>query len=69
MKNFKRHPIKLTAWRYTDLGFYMLKYGITPMQAIAAATINGADLLGWKDKVGSIKGGQVVKAASPSASP
>lgn len=34
---------------------YMVKYGMTPMQAIQAATINAADLLGLKDKVGSIK--------------
>ena len=27
---------------------------MTSMQAIQAATINAADLLGWKDKVGSI---------------
>jgi imidazolonepropionase-like amidohydrolase len=37
---------------------YMVKYGMTPMQAIQAATINAADLLGWKDKVGSIAAGK-----------
>ncbi len=34
--------------------FYMVKYGMKPMEAIQAATINSADLMGWKDKVGSI---------------
>jgi imidazolonepropionase-like amidohydrolase len=34
--------------------FYMVKYGMTPIEAIQAATINAADLMGWKDKVGSI---------------
>jgi imidazolonepropionase-like amidohydrolase len=38
--------------------FYMVKYGMTPMQAIQAATINGADLLGWKDRIGSISPGK-----------
>jgi imidazolonepropionase-like amidohydrolase len=38
--------------------YYMVKYGMTPMQAIQAATISAADLLGIKDKVGSIKVGK-----------
>lgn len=38
--------------------FYMVKFGLTPMQAIQAATVNGADLLGWNDKVGSISAGK-----------
>jgi imidazolonepropionase-like amidohydrolase len=38
--------------------FYMLKYGMNSMQAIQAATINAADLLGWKDRVGSLAPGK-----------
>jgi imidazolonepropionase-like amidohydrolase len=38
--------------------FYMVKYGLTPMQAIQSATINAADLLEWKDKTGSITKGK-----------
>jgi imidazolonepropionase-like amidohydrolase len=38
--------------------YYMVKYGMTPMQAIQAATINGADLLGWKDRIGSVSPGK-----------
>lgn len=38
--------------------YYMTKYGMTSMQAIQAATINAADLLGWKDRVGSISAGK-----------
>lgn len=34
--------------------FYMVKYGLTPAQA----TINAADLIGVKDKIGSIKTGK-----------
>jgi imidazolonepropionase-like amidohydrolase len=52
----------------TDAGVYphgdnakqfavMTRYGATPLQAIQAATINAADALGKKDKVGVIKAG------------
>jgi imidazolonepropionase-like amidohydrolase len=37
---------------------FMVKYGMTPMQAIQAATVNAADLLGHSDLVGSIKAGK-----------
>ncbi len=37
---------------------YMVKYGMTPMQAIQSATIEAARLLKWQDKVGSIKEGK-----------
>jgi imidazolonepropionase-like amidohydrolase len=37
---------------------YMVKFGLTPMQAIQSATISASDLLGWKDKVGSIAPGK-----------
>jgi imidazolonepropionase-like amidohydrolase len=36
----------------------MVKLGMTPLQAIQAATINDADLLGWSDKVGTIEPGK-----------
>jgi imidazolonepropionase-like amidohydrolase len=36
----------------------MVKYGMTPLQAIQAATVNAADLLGHSDLVGSIKAGK-----------
>ena len=52
----------------TDAGVYphgwngkqfhtMVVWGMTPMQAIQAATISAADLLGWKDKVGQLAPG------------
>src|ERR1700722_15522930 len=37
---------------------FMVKYGMTPMQAIQAATHNAADLLGHSDLVGSIAVGK-----------
>lgn len=37
---------------------YMVKYGLSPMQAIQSATVNAADLLGWSDRIGSIEPGK-----------
>jgi imidazolonepropionase-like amidohydrolase len=37
---------------------YMVKYGMTPMQAIQAATITAADLMQWKDSIGSLAPGK-----------
>jgi len=36
----------------------MVKLGLTPLQAIQAATVNDADLLGWSDKIGTIEPGK-----------
>ena len=52
----------------TDAGVYphgdnakqfavMVRYGATPLQALQAATVNAADALGQKDKIGAIKPG------------
>ena len=38
--------------------FYMVKFGLTPAQAIQSATINAAELIGAKDKIGSISVGK-----------
>jgi len=40
-----------------ELGVYV-RLGMTPLQAIQSATVNGADLLGWSDRVGSIEAGK-----------
>ena len=37
---------------------YMVEYGMSPMQAIRAATVNAAELMGWKDRVGSVEPGK-----------
>jgi len=37
---------------------FMVKFGMTPMQAIQAATSNAADLLGHANEIGSIKPGK-----------
>lgn len=38
---------------------YMVRYGMTPMQAIQSATIEAARLMGWEDRVGSIAVGKL----------
>ena len=35
----------------------MVRLGLTPLQAIQAATVNAADLLGWSGKVGTLEAG------------
>ena len=37
---------------------HMVRYGLTPMQAIPSATQSAAELLGWADKVGSVSPGR-----------
>jgi imidazolonepropionase-like amidohydrolase len=37
---------------------HMVRWGQTPMEAIKAATVNAADLLGWSDRVGAIAPGK-----------
>ncbi len=37
---------------------YMVKYGMTPMQAIQSATVSAAQLMGWQDRVGAIAAGR-----------
>jgi len=35
----------------------MVKFGMTPLAAIQAGTINGAEVLGWPDQIGQLKAG------------
>ncbi|HYC33519.1 MAG TPA: amidohydrolase family protein, partial [Gemmatimonadales bacterium] len=37
---------------------YMVKYGMTPMQAVQSATVSAAQLMGWEDRVGSLAPGK-----------
>ncbi|MFF4845477.1 metal-dependent hydrolase family protein [Streptomyces collinus] len=37
----------------------MCAYGMTPMQALRAATLTGAECMGWEDRVGSIVPGKL----------
>ena len=40
-----------------EFGVYV-RLGMTPLQAIQSGTLNGADLLGWSDKIGTIEAGK-----------
>jgi imidazolonepropionase-like amidohydrolase len=37
---------------------HMVKWGLSPMQAIQAATVNAADLLSWSDRIGVLETGK-----------
>lgn len=64
----------------TDAGVYphggnarqfatMVKYGLTPMQALQSATVNAAELLGWADRVGSIEPGKFADLVAVDGNP
>ncbi|MGH9804971.1 MAG: amidohydrolase family protein [Candidatus Acidiferrales bacterium] len=36
---------------------YMVRYGMTPLEAIQAATLNAAELMGWQNRVGALEAG------------
>jgi imidazolonepropionase-like amidohydrolase len=44
-------------WNAKQLA-YMVRFGMTPMQAIRAATLTAAELMGWEDRVGSLEPGR-----------
>lgn len=48
---------------------FMVKYGMTPMQAIQAATSSAADLLGRSQEVGSIKPGKFADLVAVAGDP
>lgn len=80
-ENFKKAVLAGVKIAYgTDAGVYphgwnakqfskMVEWGQTPMQAIQSATINSADLLGWKDQIGSIKAGKFADIIAISGDP
>ncbi len=37
---------------------YMVKYGMTPMQAVQSATLQAARVMGWENRVGSVTSGK-----------
>jgi imidazolonepropionase-like amidohydrolase len=49
--------------------FYMVKFGLTPAQAIRAATSNAADLIGRAKDVGTLEAGKFADVIAVSADP
>lgn len=47
----------------------MVKFGMTPIQAIQAATINAAQLLKWQDNIGSVEKGKYADMVAVSSDP
>src|SRR6185369_11400345 len=41
-----------------ELDVYVNQFGMTPLAAIQAGTINAADLMGWSDRVGALEPGK-----------
>ena len=48
---------------------YMVKFGMTPAQAIRAATLGGATLMGWEDRVGSLEAGKFADIVAVNGDP
>ena len=67
MKNTEKH--KQRSAECEKRGDFMVKYGMTPMQAIQAATSNAADLLGRTNELGSIKPGKYADLIAVSGDP
>ena len=49
--------------------FYMVKYGLTPMQAIQSATTWAADVMNWSDRVGSLDPGKYADLIAVTGNP
>jgi imidazolonepropionase-like amidohydrolase len=47
----------------------MVKYGMTPMQAIQSATINAATLIGKPEEFGSIRAGKIADLIAVDSDP
>ncbi|HEY7410163.1 MAG TPA: amidohydrolase family protein [Vicinamibacteria bacterium] len=48
---------------------HMVRWGLTPMQAIQAATVSAADLLGWSDRVGQVAPGHYADLVAVAGDP
>jgi imidazolonepropionase-like amidohydrolase len=47
----------------------MVKYGMTPLAAIQAGTVNGAKLLGWQGQIGALKSGYLADIVAVPGNP
>ncbi len=49
--------------------WYMVKFGMTPTQAILAATTGAAQLMGWQDRIGSLEAGKFADVVAVTGDP
>src|ERR1700680_351767 len=47
----------------------MVEYGMTPLQALRAATSVNAEMMGWQDRIGSIEKGKYADFVAVSGNP
>jgi imidazolonepropionase-like amidohydrolase len=47
----------------------MVKYGMTPLAALQAGTLNGAELLGWRGRLGALKPGYLADIVAVPGNP
>jgi imidazolonepropionase-like amidohydrolase len=47
----------------------MVKFGMTPLAAIRAGTVNGAKLLGWEGQTGAVKAGYLADIVAVPGNP
>jgi imidazolonepropionase-like amidohydrolase len=48
---------------------YLVKYGMTPAQAIQTATTVAAEMMGWQDRIGSVEKGKFADIVAVSGDP
>jgi imidazolonepropionase-like amidohydrolase len=48
---------------------FMVKYGMTPLAALQAGTLNGAKLLGWQNQIGALKPGYLADIVAVPGNP